>query len=86
MKVSDRTAHYIGRGLLWLLVLASLPIGFLMLAGTVLKAAVAAVVVAGLAGVIFLLVYLNRNSPSGRLTRAVSAGIEKPSDGGGHNG
>lgn len=56
-------------GLLWLMVLILLPIGLLILATTLLKAAVAGLMVAAIALVIFIIAYLTRNSPAAQMMR-----------------
>jgi len=66
MKLPD----YIGRGLLWLLVLILLPIGVVFfLIPTLIKAIGVAIVIAVFAGFIFLFSYLTRNTPAGKLAR-----------------
>ncbi len=68
-----------GHGLLWLMVLILLPFGLLMLAATLFKAAVAGVMIAAIALVIFVVAFLTRNSPAAQMMRP-PAKAETPSD------
>lgn len=56
-------------GLLWLMVIVLLPVGLLMLPGTLVNAAIAGAVIAAFALLVFLFNYLNRNSPAAQMRR-----------------
>ena len=87
MNVSARIRRYVGHGFLWLLVIALFPIGLLIFLDTLVRAAFAAAIVAAFIGAVFLLAYLNRNSPASKLLRSATelscdtpAAPEKPLD------
>lgn len=59
----------IEHGLPWLMVIVLLPVGLLMLLGTLVNAAIAGAVFAAFALLVFLFNYLNRNSPAAHMGR-----------------
>lgn len=61
--------RFVEHGLLWLMVIVLLPFGLLMLAGTLVKAAISGAVIAVFVLLVFLFNYLNRNSPAAQMMR-----------------
>jgi len=61
--------RFAGHGLLWLMVVVLPPFGLVMLTGTLVKAAISAVVFAVFVLLLFLINYRNRNSPAAQMMR-----------------
>lgn len=67
MKVPD----YIGRGLLWLMVLLLVPFAVMIFLATLAQAVVVAGITAAFCAMIFLISFLTRNTPTGKRLRAM---------------
>jgi len=90
MSVSDQGTHgsegpvqmkrFVENGLLWLMVIVLLPVGLLMLAGTLVKAAIAGVFIAVLVLLVFLFNYLTRDSPAAQIMRPPAKGDQPTPD------
>lgn len=71
------------QSLLWLMVILFLPVGLVMLAGTLVNAAIAGAIIAAIALVVFLFNYLNRNSLAAQMRRPPAKSVPSDDKGGG---